>query len=90
MAQSCLSTLNRVNNKFLMGTNVQDALGESNPSVRSNASSLTSKKQICYLARTNLALFQKAVQVVGCDSSSPQKQKPKISFVGVSQICIVT
>ncbi len=88
MAHSCLSTLNNVNDKFLMGAKVQDSLTDLDPILTSGGSK-TSNHQICFLARTNLTLYQKVVQVLGCDSASnSQKPKLKIAFAGVRKIVI--
>jgi hypothetical protein len=82
MANSCLSVLNKVNNKCLVGIDVRDALSDADHELHHQ---MQNGKQICYLARTNLTLFKKVVEVLGCDvASSSQKPKTKISFAGVS------
>lgn len=77
MANSCLELLNNVKSRCLFGGNIRDALG---PSEQMS----TSRKQKCYLARTNLTIYKKVVQILGLDvSSNSQRPKPKISFAGV-------
>lgn len=81
MANSCLSVLNDVNDKCLVGIDVHDALSDADDQLNHQ---LENDGQICYLARTNLTLFKKVVEVLGCEvASSSQKPKPKISFAGV-------
>ncbi|XP_057370798.1 F-box DNA helicase 1-like isoform X2 [Daphnia carinata] len=80
MANSCLSVLNNVNDKCLVGINVRDRL---NSATHPLDMALRSGRQFCFLARTNLTLFKKAVQVLGCDVvGNSQKPKPKIAFAG--------
>lgn len=81
MAQACLQVLNNINDRLIMGGKVHDSLGLTD----SNGVNLNGPdQQVCYLARTNLKLFMKSVQVLGCDvQRSSQKPLPKISFVGV-------
>jgi hypothetical protein len=87
MANSCLSILNNVNDKCLVGIDVHDALSDANDKLNHQ---LQNNGKICYLARTNLALFKKVVEVIGCEFGS-SSQKPKISFAGVNsnyfQVC---
>lgn len=81
MANSCLSVLNNVNDKCLVGINVRDRL---NSATHPLDVALRSGRQFCFLARTNLTLFKKAVQVLGYDTiGNSQKPKPKIAFAGV-------
>ena len=82
MANACLRVLNRVHDKFIVGAKIHDALIGRDP-LRKN---IQSGKQICFLARTNLTLLKKAVQVLGCDSpnaSQSPSRLPTISFAGV-------
>ena len=86
MAHSCLSVLNNVDDKFLVGSKIQDSLANLNP-ISTYGSSGTSGHPICFLARTNLSLYKKVVQILGCDATSnSQRPKPKISFAGVRKI----
>ena len=70
-----------MNDRLIMGGKVHDLLGlidSSTTKMNDNG------QQICYLARTNLKLFMKTVQVLGCDvKRNSQTPIPKISFVGV-------
>jgi hypothetical protein len=85
MANSCLAVLNNVSDKCLVGIDVRDALSNADHQLQHH---LQNRDQICYLARTNLTLFKKVVEVLGCDlASSSQKPKPKISFPGVRPSC---
>ncbi|XP_045025569.1 F-box DNA helicase 1 isoform X1 [Daphnia magna] len=80
MANSCLSVLNNVNDKCLVGINVRDRL---NSATHPLDVALRSGRQFCFLARTNLTLFKKAVQVLGYDTiGNSQTPKPKIAFAG--------
>lgn len=72
-----------MNDRYLVGGYVRDSLGST---IKKPASivDVGSQKQMCFLARTNLALFKKAVQVLGCDvSGNSQRQLPRIAFAGV-------
>lgn len=81
MANACLSVLNNVNDKCLVGVDVRDALSDAEDKL---GHQFHNGNQICYLARTNLTLFKKVVEVLGCEfANNSQKPKPKISYAGV-------
>ena len=84
MANSLLSYCTPNHNNWLVGTNVKDEFLSADQPIVSGVG------QVAYIARTNSALFQKAVEIIQKQSaqessSSPKKPKRsiKIAFAGV-------
>jgi len=81
IANSCLKYFKEVKSRCLVGAKIRDSINLSS-SIRLGENDGAGK--VCILSRTNLALFQKVVQIIGCDRTEIPKRPLKISFVGVS------
>lgn len=88
MASSCLSVFKGVTKKNLIGSEIYDSLDRGEVDLTTTFDSLNGR-QICFLARTNLGLFKKVIQIIEILTqltTSPNKEKSplRISFAGVS------
>lgn len=78
MANSCLRNFKNLQNRCLVGAKIHDSINSSSP-LRFGGDA----GQVCILSRTNLALFQKVVEIIGCHRSEVPENPLKIFIVGV-------
>ena len=67
-----------MDDQCLVGTKIDDCTTPLASSI-----SVGDGTELCILARTNICLFQKIVQIIECDNPASKRKKLKIAFVGV-------
>ena len=78
MANSCLKNFKNLQNRSLVGAKIHDSINSSSP-LRFGGDA----GQVCILSRTNLSLFQKVVEIIGCHKTEIPTNPLKIFIVGV-------
>jgi len=78
MANSCLKNFKNLQTRSLVGAKIHDSINSSSP-LRFGGDA----GQVCILSRSNLALFQKVVEIIGCHKTEVPTNPLKIFIVGV-------
>ena len=76
MANSCLEVFKKVKSQFLIGSKMSDEVGSDLKKGEPG--------QVCFIGRTKLGLYKKAVELLCLGEISSSPRQIKVAFAGVS------